>query len=119
MVISVYNRQLVTEPGAVSARWGAALAARLALLAAWAERQGLELAADCHLARTHQAGQCLHHIRPSDASHTLNLVSAPSAASTPFAASHTLNPASAPSTPSAASTSFIASIPPYASLTYF
>lgn len=48
--------QLVTEPGCVSGRWGVALAACLAMLAAWAERQGLELAADCHLARTHQAG---------------------------------------------------------------
>ncbi|XP_068630825.1 afadin isoform X2 [Battus philenor] len=47
--------KLVLEPGTVSARWGAALSRRLALLAAWAERQGLELAADCHLARTHQA----------------------------------------------------------------
>lgn len=47
----------MTEPGTVSARWGAALGARLALLAAWAERQGLELPADCHLARTHQAGE--------------------------------------------------------------
>lgn len=42
----------------MSARWGSALSARLALVAAWAERQGLELAADCHLARTHQAGTC-------------------------------------------------------------
>lgn len=48
--------KLVTEPACVTGRWGAALSARLALLAAWAERQGLELAADCHLARTHQAG---------------------------------------------------------------
>ncbi|CAG4937007.1 unnamed protein product [Colias eurytheme] len=51
--------KLVTEPSNVSARWGAALSARLALLAAWAERQGLELAADCHLARTHQAARLI------------------------------------------------------------
>ncbi|XP_013177588.1 PREDICTED: afadin-like [Papilio xuthus] len=51
--------KLVLEPGTVSARWGAALSARLALLAAWAERQGLELAADCHLARTHQAARLI------------------------------------------------------------
>ncbi|CAH2075120.1 unnamed protein product, partial [Iphiclides podalirius] len=51
--------KLVLEPGTVSARWGAALSGRLALLAAWAERQGLELAADCHLARTHQAARLI------------------------------------------------------------
>ncbi|CAH0727900.1 unnamed protein product, partial [Brenthis ino] len=51
--------KLVTEAGCVSARWGSALSARLALLAAWAERQGLELAADCHLARTHQAARLI------------------------------------------------------------
>lgn len=57
MCTLLFLHQLVLEPGTVSARWGAALSARLALLAAWAERQGLELAADCHLARTHQAGK--------------------------------------------------------------
>lgn len=31
--------------------WGAALRQRLAAIEAWAERQGLELAADCHLGR--------------------------------------------------------------------
>ncbi|XP_053603121.1 afadin isoform X2 [Plodia interpunctella] len=56
---AVCFNKLVTEPGAVSGRWGSALAARLALLAAWAERQGLELAADCHLARTHQAARLI------------------------------------------------------------
>ncbi|XP_063621127.1 afadin isoform X2 [Cydia splendana] len=56
---AVCFNKLVTEPGTVSARWGAALAARLALLAAWAERQGLELPADCHLARTHQAARLI------------------------------------------------------------
>ncbi|XP_047986370.1 uncharacterized protein LOC125226430 [Leguminivora glycinivorella] len=56
---AVCFNKLVTEPGTVSARWGSALAARLALLAAWAERQGLELPADCHLARTHQAARLI------------------------------------------------------------
>ncbi|XP_072940435.1 uncharacterized protein cno isoform X4 [Epargyreus clarus] len=56
---AVCFNKLVTEPGSVNARWGAALSARLALLAAWAERQGLELAADCHLARTHQAARLI------------------------------------------------------------
>ncbi|XP_041976702.1 uncharacterized protein LOC121731364 [Aricia agestis] len=45
--------------GGGGARWGAALSARLALLAAWAERQGLELAAECHLARTIQAARLI------------------------------------------------------------
>ncbi|XP_050342446.1 afadin isoform X2 [Nymphalis io] len=56
---AVCFNKLVTEAGSVSARWGAALSARLALVAAWAERQGLELAADCHLARTHQAARLI------------------------------------------------------------
>ncbi|XP_023941942.2 afadin isoform X3 [Bicyclus anynana] len=56
---AVCFNKLVTEAGTVSARWGAALSARLALVAAWAERQGLELAADCHLARTHQAARLI------------------------------------------------------------
>ncbi|XP_039748543.1 afadin isoform X2 [Pararge aegeria] len=56
---AVCFNKLVTESGTVSARWGAALSARLALVAAWAERQGLELAADCHLARTHQAARLI------------------------------------------------------------
>lgn len=42
----------------VNGRWGAALSARLKVLAAWAERQGLELAAECHFARMNQAGMC-------------------------------------------------------------
>ncbi|KAL0840571.1 hypothetical protein ABMA28_015785 [Loxostege sticticalis] len=56
---AVCFNKLVTEPGNISARWGAALSARFALLAAWAERQGLEIAADCHLARTHQAARLI------------------------------------------------------------
>ncbi|CAK1553482.1 unnamed protein product [Leptosia nina] len=51
--------KLISEPSNISPRWGAALSARLALLAAWAERQGLELAADCHLARTHRAARLI------------------------------------------------------------
>ncbi|KAI5636412.1 DIL domain-containing protein [Phthorimaea operculella] len=56
---SICFNKLVTQPGCISARWGAALSARLGQLAAWAERQGLELAADCHLARTHQAARLI------------------------------------------------------------
>nr|CAD7265746.1 unnamed protein product [Timema shepardi] len=39
--------------------WGIRLKTRLARLEAWAERQGLELAADCHLARIIQAAHLL------------------------------------------------------------
>ncbi|CAG2054200.1 unnamed protein product, partial [Timema podura] len=39
--------------------WGVRLKTRLARLEAWAERQGLELAADCHLARIIQAAHLL------------------------------------------------------------
>lgn len=56
-MLYLFLSQLVTEPGMVSARWGAALSARLKVLAAWAERQGLELAAECHFARMNQAGE--------------------------------------------------------------
>ena len=47
------NRLLAARPDPPtlrSRRWGAALRHRLTPLEAWAERQGLELAADCHLA---------------------------------------------------------------------
>lgn len=37
-----------------SRQWGLCLSQRLRRLEAWAERQGLELAADCHLARVMQ-----------------------------------------------------------------
>lgn len=40
----------------INPQWGAALTARLALLSAWALRQGSEIAADCQLARIYQAG---------------------------------------------------------------
>lgn len=39
--------------------WGRTLGQRLAQLELWAERQGLELAADCHLARIAQAAHLL------------------------------------------------------------
>lgn len=39
--------------------WGLRLKSKLAQLEAWAERQGLELAADCHLARIIQASHLL------------------------------------------------------------
>ena len=42
-----------------SRQWGIRLSRRLRRLEAWAERQGLELAADCHLARVMQAAHLL------------------------------------------------------------
>ena len=42
-----------------SRQWGVALGRRLKRLEAWADRQGLELAADCHLARVMQAAHLL------------------------------------------------------------
>ncbi|KAG5672262.1 hypothetical protein PVAND_002403 [Polypedilum vanderplanki] len=39
--------------------WGKALSDRLALLELWAEKQGLELAADCHLAKINQCAEFL------------------------------------------------------------
>ncbi|CAB3243951.1 unnamed protein product [Arctia plantaginis] len=56
---AVCFNKLVTEAGMVSARWGGALLARLKVLAAWAERQGLELAAECHFARMNQAARLI------------------------------------------------------------
>ncbi|XP_037833875.1 afadin [Kryptolebias marmoratus] len=44
-----------TAPGLRSHYWGSALRRRLAPIEAWAERQGLELAADCHLGHIIQA----------------------------------------------------------------
>lgn len=42
-----------------TSEWGKLLTARLQLLESWAERQGLELAADCHLAKINQCAQFL------------------------------------------------------------
>ncbi|KAM7403498.1 hypothetical protein PAMA_004114 [Pampus argenteus] len=46
-------------PGLRSHYWGAALRRRLTPIEAWAERQGLELAADCHLGHIIQATMLL------------------------------------------------------------
>ncbi|KAM8834302.1 afadin [Synchiropus picturatus] len=48
-------RSEVETPGLRSHYWGAALRQRLTAIEAWAERQGLELAADCHLGLIVQA----------------------------------------------------------------
>lgn len=56
---------VVTSPSPASSvcfcsrAWGLRFKARLAQLEVWAERQGLELAADCHLARIIQAAHLL------------------------------------------------------------
>ncbi|XP_067900730.1 afadin isoform X3 [Heterodontus francisci] len=52
----LFNK-LVTEPdsGLCSHYWGAIIRQQLGHIEAWAEKQGLELAADCHLSRIVQA----------------------------------------------------------------
>lgn len=48
----LFNQLMAPEtmtPGLRSHYWGSALRQRLTPIEAWAERQGLELAADCHL----------------------------------------------------------------------
>jgi afadin len=51
-------------PNFCSRQWGVRLSKRLRRLEAWAERQGLELAADCHLARVMQAAHLLQVMAP-------------------------------------------------------
>ncbi|XP_034714054.1 afadin [Etheostoma cragini] len=54
----LFNQLMGSEtntPGLRSHYWGAALRQRLTAIEAWAERQGLELAADCHLGHIIQA----------------------------------------------------------------
>ncbi|XP_027856866.1 afadin [Xiphophorus couchianus] len=54
----LFNQLMAPEPGTPGLRshyWGAALRQRLTPIEAWAERQGLELAADCHLGHIMQA----------------------------------------------------------------
>ncbi|KAK9534039.1 hypothetical protein VZT92_009114 [Zoarces viviparus] len=54
----LFNQLMTPEantPGLRSHYWGAALRQRLMAVEAWAERQGLELAADCHLGHIIQA----------------------------------------------------------------
>ncbi|KAL6105260.1 uncharacterized protein ACO6RY_06827 [Pungitius sinensis] len=58
----LFNQLMSPEantPGLRSHYWGAALRQRLAAIEAWAERQGLELAADCHLGHILQATMLL------------------------------------------------------------
>ncbi|CAG0915142.1 unnamed protein product [Notodromas monacha] len=59
----IFNRIVgvtVCEQGNLcSTQWGQAIAERLSDLETWAEKQGLDLAADCHLARITQAAHLL------------------------------------------------------------
>ncbi|XP_068577714.1 afadin [Cebidichthys violaceus] len=58
----LFNQLMIPEantPGLRSHYWGAALRQRLMAIEAWAERQGLELAADCHLGHIIQATMLL------------------------------------------------------------
>lgn len=58
----LFNQLMSPEaksPGLRSHYWGAALRHRLMAIEAWAERQGLELAADCHLGHILQATMLL------------------------------------------------------------
>lgn len=57
----LFNQLMSPEanaPGLRSHYWGAALRQRLTAIEAWAERQGLELAADCHLGHIIQVCPC-------------------------------------------------------------
>lgn len=58
----LFNR-LVTDPesGLCSHYWGAIIRQQLGHVEAWAEKQGLELAADCHLSRIVQVGATPSH----------------------------------------------------------
>jgi len=46
---------VICEPELCCKRWGTAIRLRLSRVEGWAEKQGLELAAECHLARVTQA----------------------------------------------------------------
>ncbi|XP_017846332.1 afadin isoform X10 [Drosophila busckii] len=50
---------IVANSHMCTAEWGRVMTERLQLLELWAERQGLELAADCHLAKINQCAQFL------------------------------------------------------------
>ncbi|XP_039232028.1 afadin isoform X4 [Drosophila yakuba] len=50
---------IVSNSQMCTADWGKVMTERLQLLELWAERQGLELAADCHLAKINQCAQFL------------------------------------------------------------
>ena len=59
IVMSGYPRPGERERNYCTHRWGLRLKKRLNKIEVWAEKQGLELAADCHLARVVQAAHLL------------------------------------------------------------
>lgn len=54
-----FNRLIAPNTNYCSRLWGHRLKARLAQIEAWAERQGLEISTDTHLARIVQAAHLL------------------------------------------------------------
>ncbi|XP_070568071.1 afadin-like isoform X2 [Ptychodera flava] len=63
----LFNK-IVLEPrlGLCTQEWGARLKMRLSAIESWAEKQGLELAADCHLSRIIQAAHLLQAPKSSE-----------------------------------------------------
>lgn len=55
-----FNRLITADMGYYTRAWGARLKSRIGRLQAWAERQGLEVSADCQLALISQAADLLH-----------------------------------------------------------
>jgi afadin len=54
-----FNRMVCGDARLCTRQWGLRLKARLGHIEEWAEKQGLELAADCHLSRIIQAAHLL------------------------------------------------------------
>merc|ERR1711994_1182256 len=59
IVTNHFRRQGESPVNYCTHRWGFRLKKRLSKVETWAEKQGLELAADCHLARVVQAAHLL------------------------------------------------------------
>lgn len=55
-----FNRLITADLSYFNRTWGARLKSRIGRLQAWAERQGLEVSADCQLALMAQAADLLH-----------------------------------------------------------
>ncbi|XP_063706999.1 afadin isoform X3 [Culicoides brevitarsis] len=58
--------KFVTTSHMCTSSWGKSLTERLNILEIWAEKQGLELAADCHLAKINQCAQFLQAPKTSE-----------------------------------------------------
>lgn len=55
-----FNHLITADMSYYTRLWGARLKSRIGRLQAWAERQGLEVSADCQLALISQAADLLH-----------------------------------------------------------